>query len=125
VAAFNLYKSLDSRTARRTTWETSPASSKLEPQQVQLVPAITVNRRQRQHWKQQRTWLREIYPPALTWHLPFHLHFFQPGLVGSFYRYFNEMTINQWSATQGRELLGELPGSHTTSMPTIYVGLQS
>jgi ribosomal protein S18 acetylase RimI-like enzyme len=109
LAAFNLYQLLGFRErARRTTWEWSTPGRQSELQQIHLPPGIAITQRQRQHWNQQRIWLKNIYPPALTWHLPFRLTFFQPGLVGSLYRFFNDTVIKQWSATQGRDLIGVL-----------------
>lgn len=61
LAAFNLYQSLGFRErARRTTWESGAPNQKPELLAIQRTSGITVNRFQRQHWNQQRQWLREI-----------------------------------------------------------------
>jgi ribosomal protein S18 acetylase RimI-like enzyme len=106
-AAFNLYSLLGFRErARRTTWEASSPGRSAGPAQTQ--PGITITRRQRQHWPQQRAWLKSLYPPALTWHLPFNLRAFQPGPIGYLQRFFNGAVIRQWAALQGKDLLGLL-----------------
>ena len=110
MAAHNLYLSLGFREqARRTTWESGILGRNHEPPlQVKPPPGIAITHRQRQHWSQQRIWLKSLYPPALTWHMPFNLNTLQPGLAGRVYRLFNDTVIKQWAATQEKDLLGVL-----------------
>jgi GNAT superfamily N-acetyltransferase len=109
LAAHNLYLSLGFRErARRTTWEVSAAGRYQQLIQSQIPPGITIGVQRKEHWKQQRVWLEKTYPPALTWHLPFNLTSFQPGLVGSLHRFFNDTTMKHWAATRGKDLLGVL-----------------
>ena len=107
AAARNLYHSLGFKErARRTTWESAgglPSMQAAEPaQEVKITP------RYAHDWPQQHAWLSRMYPPELTWHLPFSLHALRPGFVGGLYRLLTGFLVQQWAAVRQGELLGVL-----------------
>jgi ribosomal protein S18 acetylase RimI-like enzyme len=110
TAALKLYQSLGfHERAQRTTWEIKPRSSGREVAQDHLESTeIGITKPQSRYWDQYRQWLRDQYPPELTWHLPFHLSALRPGVLGSIYRFFTGSQINQWAAQQGLDQIGLL-----------------
>ena len=108
--AFHLYSSLGFRErARRTTWELYGrrlGPSALEPPDYS--PEIQVVNRQNWHWPQQHNWLDHLYPPEVTWHLPFNLSAFRPGLFGMVYRLVTATQMLHWSALIDGALAGVL-----------------
>jgi GNAT superfamily N-acetyltransferase len=104
--ARNLYQSLGFRErAHRTTWECERCQL---PEQALHGPEVKIAPRQARHWAQQRAWLARLYPPELTWHLPFSLHAIRPGLAGGLYRLLTGAQVQQWAAVRQGELLGVL-----------------
>jgi ribosomal protein S18 acetylase RimI-like enzyme len=109
-AALGLYQSLGFvERAQRTSWEIKPGSQNLRTSQTRIEPTgIKITRPQRSYWDQYRQWLRDLYPPELTWHQPFHLTALRPGWIGSIYRFFTGNHIKQWAAQQGGRHVGIL-----------------
>ncbi len=109
-SAMIMYQSLGFvERAQRTTWEIKPRSQNRVASQTNTEPTdLSISRPQRRYWDQYRRWLRDIYPPELTWHQPFHLTALQPGLLGSVYRFFTGRHIRQWAAQQGQRHIGIL-----------------
>lgn len=110
LAAINLYLSLGfTERARRTTWESSPQpGSPLLYQPGESNPGITVTRPQPGQWAMMRDWMQRIYPPEFTWHLPYNLKAYRPGLWGGIYRFLNAAEVQQWAAMRHDRLLGVL-----------------
>ena len=103
-AATNLYQSLGFKErARRTTWHSQPGTASAPPG-----PQIKFGSRRRQDWGPQKAWLINNYPPELTWHMPLKLADLRPGLAVALFRFFTQMNIHQWTATQNGHLLGVL-----------------
>jgi len=98
--ATNLYQSLR---ARRTSWH-----SQKDAKSNTAYPDVRFGSRRRQDWKSQKVWLANNYPPELTWHMPIRLDDLRPGLAGALYRFFTQLNIQQWHATQNGQLLGIL-----------------
>jgi len=95
--------------AQRTTWEIKPRSQNRNVSQTNIEPTdIGITRPQSRYWDQYRQWLRDLYPPELTWHQPFHLAALRPGFIGSVYRFFAGSHIRQWAAQQGQRHIGIL-----------------
>jgi len=109
-AALILYQSLGFvERAQRTSWEIKPGSQNRNVSQTNIEPTdIGITRPQSRYWDQYRQWLRDLYPPELTWHQPFHLATLRPGLIGSVYRFFAGSHIKQWAAQQGQRHIGIL-----------------
>ena len=109
-AAMIMYQSLGFvERAQRTTWEIKPRSQNRNVSQTNIEPTdIGITRPQSRYWDQYRQWLRDLYPPELTWHQPFHLTALRPGLIGSVYRFFTGNHIRQWAAQQGQRHIGIL-----------------
>jgi ribosomal protein S18 acetylase RimI-like enzyme len=108
--ALSLYQSLGfvERT-QRTTWEIKPRSENRNISPARFEPAgIEIARPQRRYWHQYRQWLRDLYPPELTWHQPFHLSALRPGFLGGVYRFLIGSHIQQWAAQQGQRHIGIL-----------------
>ena len=100
--AINLYQSLGFiERARRTTWQAQG-----EAPRPRYPDHITITTRRNKDWAQQRNWLRENYPAELLWNLPLNLHALQPGILGSFSRFFNDASIDQWSIFNYDQLAG-------------------
>jgi GNAT superfamily N-acetyltransferase len=108
--AVNLYLSMGfNEQLRRSTWHSgeelfgsSPAQSTTTPAEVIITPP------KKHHWPQQQTWLEEIYPPEIIWHMPFNINAFNPTLRGSFYRMMTATSMKQWAALSHDKLIGVL-----------------
>ena len=102
--ALHLYRELGfEERARRTTWYTQDGLP-LGP----IPPGLQVTARRPSHWPQQARWLKQLYPPELTWHLPINLSVLRPGLIGAFSRILSGSFITQWSALRNGKLRGVL-----------------
>jgi ribosomal protein S18 acetylase RimI-like enzyme len=100
--AVNLYKSLNFvERARRTTWYSQTGKPVGEPSDD-----LTFGPRRPQFWNTQIAWLKQAYPPQLTWHLPLRLAAFRPGIGGALYRFFTTAFLAQWAVQRGNQLLG-------------------
>jgi hypothetical protein len=107
AAARNLYTSLGFRErASRTTWESGANHPIIMAGEADRL--MKIKPRYRQFWPQQQAWLGKLYPPELTWHLPFSLHAMRPGFIGGLYRLFTGAMVRQWAAVRRGELLGVL-----------------
>ncbi len=77
--AQELYASLGFKErAVRTTWTGRPGE-KLKPT---LPPRSRFITPRSAHWPQFSPWLKESYPPELSWHMSFQLNSLRPGLSG-------------------------------------------
>ncbi len=96
--------------ARRTTWQCNEPSGLdpvLKPEVSWRVSApsdLTIGKRLERDWPSQKAWLETIYPRNVTWHLPIRLRALHPGFWGAFYRMWNDVYVQQWSALHGRRL---------------------
>jgi ribosomal protein S18 acetylase RimI-like enzyme len=111
--AVQLYRSLGFRErARRTTWMSNNRADLSQPEgearPADLDGRIKVGSRRSEDWLPQKTWLQQLYPAELNWHLPFKPAALKPGLAGFLYRSFNTIDIHQWSAWEAEKLLGVL-----------------
>jgi hypothetical protein len=85
--AVHIYQSLGFlERARRTTWQ---ARGEQVKHRLITAEGLAILPRTAAHWSQQRDWLRRLYPPELSWHLPIDWRAFEPGLYGSLYRLVN------------------------------------
>jgi ribosomal protein S18 acetylase RimI-like enzyme len=92
--------------SRRTTWMLKPTDIPDEFLDWR-VPGFIVGSHRRSHWKQQRRWLENNYPPEVRWHLPLRPDYLRGGLVGRLSRLMLvEPKISQWSVMAGSELIG-------------------
>jgi len=108
-AAISLYSSLGYiERARRTTWF-SQAGIPLDspPSGVMISP------RRARFWQTQKYWLKNHYPPELTWHLPININSLRPGIIGFLYRLLTGAVVNQWAALSGDQLAGILSWQST------------
>jgi GNAT superfamily N-acetyltransferase len=109
-AAINLYQSLNfDEHLRRSTWHSTddlqgtPNLEIIEPPED-----VSIARPVPRHWPQQQAWLKDLYPPEITWHLPFHPKLFKTGLLAALHRFLTGTTIRHWAAVRGDDLLGVL-----------------
>lgn len=110
-AANQLYRSLGfEERGRRTTWYSQP-----EVPPAPVDPQIKLGPRRSQDWKSQKAWLVNTYPPELIWHMPLKLIDLRPGIAGALYRFFTQLQIRQWTASQNGQLLGALSRVASTS----------
>jgi ribosomal protein S18 acetylase RimI-like enzyme len=92
--------------SRRTTWI-------LDPDQEQAAwssPAegnLRILYRQPGHWKDQRRWLENSYPPEVRWHLPLKLSYLRGGLWGALTHLFLAVpSVQHWSVVDEHRLKG-------------------
>lgn len=103
-AALALYTSMGFKPkAKRTTW-----NGRTKSIQGETPSNTSVTIRAGRHWIQQQFWLQESYPHNLRWHIPIKDQALKPGLLGLFYRVFNEIQIRHWAAQRSDQLLGVL-----------------
>lgn len=109
-AAQNLYRTLGFvDRALRTTWEVKPSSIERFQSPAALgVSELVVAQPKAKHWPQYQRWLRDIYPPQLTWHQSFNSAALRPGLLGSLTRFLTANQVQQWAALEGEQLQGVL-----------------
>lgn len=106
LAALELYQDLGFKeVVRRTTWHSDPSRDLIRTQNSL---DLSISSRRSKDWPQQKTWLNQLYPSEVSWHLPLRLPLLQPGISGSFYRFVNEKRVRQWSVHRGGSLLGVL-----------------
>jgi len=113
AGAIQLYRSLGFRErACRTTWMSNNRADGIQLERERKPAdqdgAVKVGSRRSEDWQSQKTWLQQLYPAELNWHLPFKPAALRPGLTGFLYRSFNTIDIHQWSASQAGKLLGVL-----------------
>lgn len=108
--AINLYRSLGfAERIRRTSWEMLEGGQEPLLNPTEQAPAgIHIASPRASDWKHQRAWLENLYPPEITWHLPFSLNSIRPDLWGTLYRLVIGRQLRQWAAYQGSQLLGVL-----------------
>lgn len=109
-AAVNLYQSLNFRKRfQRSTWHSGKAATQLTSTQSKSAQSnVSITSTHKHHWLQQRAWLEEIYPPEITWHLPFNMKAFDPTLRGTLYRLLTATSMKQWAASRQGKLIGVL-----------------
>lgn len=119
--AIQLYESLGFQEQfRRTTWHLKIHSHPQlpPPTDIKIVPL------QHKHTKLQQQWLRETYPPAFEWHMPFKIRDLRPGLLGFFARMFSGVFVRQWAATWQNDLVGVAAWQSTAGYTNlIWLGL--
>lgn len=106
-AAVDLYQRQGFKeVSRRTTWMLDPGDIPREFLDWR-VPGFSVEPHRGNHWRLQRKWLENNYPPEVRWHLPFRIEFLRPGLPGMFSRFMLlEPKIEQWAVIASNELIG-------------------
>ena len=101
--AHNLYLSLGFvERARRTTWQSSPMTwlDRRPPE------GVSIHHRHPQDWDLQRTWLRETYPPEVSWNLPLSYARINPGMWNQFMRWLRGESQEHWAARLGNQPIG-------------------
>lgn len=116
LEASQLYLSLGFiERARRTTWTFDPSGQPASP----ALPQVTIRRRTANDWHYLRRWLLEIYPPEISWNLPFNVDRLRPGFWREFLRWMNGERQEAWSAWQADRYLGAAvwePGNAITDV---------
>ncbi len=101
--AYHLYLSLGFiERARRTTWLSGP----LAPLNQFPPDGVVIERRHRQNWEQQKTWLREIYPTDVRWNLPLNFSRLSPDPIKQFLRWLRSEPQEHWVACRGSRPIG-------------------
>jgi len=90
--------------ARRTTWVFDSHAVISKPNSG----SSRVCKPRLDDWEQQKTWLNEIYPPAISWNLSFHLNNLQPGFNSWFQRLFSGNQVRHWAVRTDNRLHGVL-----------------
>ncbi|MHC1783232.1 MAG: GNAT family N-acetyltransferase [Anaerolineaceae bacterium] len=100
--ALNLYRSLAfQEKARRTSWE---SGKDLDPHPFNR--NLQIQKRVDLDWNLQSRWLKEAYPPEVSWNLPIEFNRFTPGLWASLGRFLNGQDLRHWSARFQNRLVG-------------------
>lgn len=109
-AAIRLYLSLGfNERARRTTYHNNRNGKVLIPNEpVPDSEPLVILPRRSHTWPQQSAWLRSLYPPELTWHLPLNFNILRPGLLGGLYGLINGTITHHWVAQRGDRLVGAI-----------------
>jgi ribosomal protein S18 acetylase RimI-like enzyme len=112
-AALNLYNNVGfTEQARRTTWHSgSPQDAQIK----QLSQDIIITSRRAKDWVSQHTWLEQIYPPEISWHLSLRPALLRSGFRGRLNRLISDKHVRQWSARRGRKLIGVLAWQSSTA----------
>jgi len=109
-AAYHLYQTSGFiERKRRTTWLLDPK------QPVPIVPPVDaeIGRRKNSEWIIQKQWLDELYPPDVTWNLPYRKERFKPGLLAMIRQLYNGLWVRNWTAKRENEILGVLTWEST------------
>ncbi len=90
---------------RRNTWNAVAFPTETLP-----LPsgAVKVTPRRRADWDVQEAWLRQIYPPEVTWNQPVPFERIRPSLLGWLTDWFEERPVVHWAARRENRLLGTL-----------------
>lgn len=102
--AIQLYESLGFvERARRTTWySTNAIPQGAPPAGCEIVPHPA------SFWNTEEEWLKQAYPPEVTWHLSVNFMALRPGLWGAIFRALNGIYKWQWAVRCGSRLAGGL-----------------
>jgi len=103
-AAHQLYLDLGflERTVR-TTWLLDPPA-RVKPERLNGdICKVTAR-----DWPQAVTWFDRIYPPLVSWNLPFDQQRFRPGWWNALLRAFNGERLEQWAYRADGKLMGVL-----------------
>ena len=114
--AIKLYADLGfQEIARRTTWTAKP-----DPLLIKPDTNLRIETRHPRLWFQQQDWLRRLHPDFLNWYRLFNINSLRPGFINWLYITFMDLTIKQWAAMDGDELLATLAwmpkGNRTESL---------
>jgi ribosomal protein S18 acetylase RimI-like enzyme len=90
--------------ARRTLWNFDRGA----PAAKNSPGDIRISSRRKEDWSQQRVWLNEIYPPTISWNLPFYLEKMAPTLLNWLDRFLSGETQRTWSVRNASHLLGTI-----------------
>ncbi len=71
-----------------------------------LPPGVTVRRRKRADWAQQKDWLQLTYPPEITWNLPYSLQRLRPDFWSWVENLLSARVCRTWSAQKAGRLIG-------------------
>ncbi len=108
--ALRLYLSLGfQERARRATWHSlAPGAEAFPTPYLPPLSPVTVRPAEPRHWPREWAWLRKIYPPEITWHLPLNWKAVQPGFWGALHRLFMGVRVRNWVVQSGEALLAGL-----------------
>ena len=116
-SALHIYQALGFlEQARRTTWvcERYGVSTDVPPEDYKVGRCRAI------HWDKQREWLKELYPPELSWHLPVRWWLIRPSFWDRFRRIFSLEHPEQWAVERGNVLLTVLTshydGGHAAAL---------
>ncbi len=87
---------------RRTSW-IFPKNFTRRPQSIQ---GVTLGRRKREDWSQQKDWLQEVYPKEIAWNLPYNLGRLRPDFWIWLDNLVNALVCRNWSAHEQGHLIG-------------------
>lgn len=101
--AYHLYRSLGFvEQARRSAWQ----SSGVPRMHHALSHGISIRRRSMQDWDQHSEWLREVYPPELSWNMPINIGSFSPAPLRLLMRWLRGESQEHWAAWRGEYPIG-------------------
>ncbi|MBN1304883.1 MAG: GNAT family N-acetyltransferase [Anaerolineales bacterium] len=113
--AIDLYKQLGFvERFRRTTWQADKERSLSE-----VDSEYEIMKRHSRFWPQQRLWLEQAYPDAMSWYREPNWQILAPGIWNWMYRIFVDFNLLQWAICRKNQLLAVaswFPG-HTPNDP--------
>ena len=91
--AIDLYASLGfQERACRSTWITNNVQPKKG-----AVEGLVISPRKDQEWPLHQTWLRQSYPPEVSWHLPISFNKFKPTFLNKVEYFFSDIAPKHWA----------------------------
>lgn len=71
-----------------------------------LGAGVEISRRKKTDWEQQKVWLEQIYPPDISWNMPYNLERLRPDIWVWLDNLMNAVVCRSWSAREGGQLIG-------------------
>jgi ribosomal protein S18 acetylase RimI-like enzyme len=109
-AAIHIYQSQGfEEIARRTTWIFGSGN---QPQ-LMRDPGIKITMRRKEDWAQQKLWFQTLYPPEISWNLPFRMNRFEPTFSNWITRFLNGDYQKCWAVRNQSGLMGVITLNRT------------
>ncbi|KAF0109878.1 MAG: hypothetical protein FD147_2000 [Chloroflexi bacterium] len=103
AVALHIYQSQGfEEISRRTTWVFRPKQTHTQV----ILPDVKVTPGNKEDWVQQKLWLESLYPPEITWNMPYRLEKLEPTFKNWLNRFLNAELQRTWTARKQEKLIG-------------------